>query len=307
MKFLCRYGYVSGLDDIDISISGWMGSQQMSETITEGLMAFQSFYNLDVNGQLDENTMKNMKVPRCTVKDLVKDWAGGQTKIANFNLGERWTKNVLTWRVTKFPGNDLTQDLVIQTLKRAFKIWEKHADLKFYETDVGVGDLEIRWESGDHGDGDPFDKSGGTLAHAFFPRQGRLSGDIHFDDDEFWTLGSYRGINLTQVAVHEIGHSLGLEHSNVRGAIMFPSYEGYRPNLDLHPDDIRGIQTLYGAPLESPGDPVDGEEEWVPDGGGNGGGGKVPGGGGGGSGGGGILTELCRTCGLMWSADFVQA
>ena len=103
-----------------------------------------------------------------------------------------------------------------------------------------MGDIEIRFESGEHGDGDAFDKSGGTLAHAFFPQQGRASGDIHFDDDEFWTLGSFSGINLTQVAVHEIGHSLGLQHTNVRGAIMFPSYEGYRPDLDLAEDDIRG-------------------------------------------------------------------
>jgi len=55
--------------------------------------------------------------------------------------------------------------------------------------------------------------------------------------------------DVRTVLLHELGHVLGLGHSDVTDAVMYASYQGLRHSL--HQDDICGIQELYGTPCSS--------------------------------------------------------
>ncbi|KAJ7320127.1 hypothetical protein JRQ81_019638, partial [Phrynocephalus forsythii] len=137
---------------------------------------------------------------------------------------------------------DMSPKEVDHAIERAWKVWSDVTPLTFTRVNGDSADIEISFTSGSHGDCIPFDGPGQQLAHAFSPAYG---GNVHFDEDEIWTK-DLKGTNLFLVAAHEFGHSLGLHHSDVLGALMFSIYQPVEPqNFKLHRDDTEGIQQLY--------------------------------------------------------------
>ncbi len=112
---------------------------------------------------------------------------------------------------------------------------------------------------GDQIFGRDFDTSTLAITTGFSRGNERTKADIIFNTKNF-TWDSYRGfrpsslpentIDLQRVAIHELGHVLGLDHPNEKGqqvnAIMNSRIS---LNVDtMTADDIEGAQSLYGPP-----------------------------------------------------------
>ena len=256
-RFARQFGYFPN-PQLEAMYPGWHPAlaspprdpRVFDEVLEEAVRLYQGANGLTVTGEVDAATRALMKQPRCGVPDLYQPaqakspGAAPGTIESNFvTSGTRWPNGHLTYSFTNFTG-DLSTAAQRAAVSRAFSRWAAVAGLSFTEVPAGTpANIPVGWFVGAHGDGSAFDGPGNILAHGFAPPIGM----VHFDDAEIWVNGAAPGtIDLESIAVHEIGHALGLAHSPVTAAIMFASFSGGTTKFMLNQDDIDGIRSIYG-------------------------------------------------------------
>jgi len=158
-------------------------------------------------------------------------------------------------------GSPLPLDLIRESIEEALGVWASAIPVHYVEVpDDGLnygqstqfGQIRFKHiyiNGPDPLVGDPIAK-----AQAGFPGTSNNAGDVSYDHSDPWQeAGTIRVPDILGATIHELGHTLGLQHSDDPSANMYWIFTRY-PGLgtgELAQDDLTKIQALYGAGVGS--------------------------------------------------------
>lgn len=194
-------------------------------------------------GKLDYVTHAAISRPHCGVESRPScdDDNSRHKRYAVYN--STWKSYEVTFRVLRYPDKKgLTRMGVDEVVEQAFETWASETNLTFRQVSESA-DINIEFIDANESHIQYF-RNRTIFGYAYMP----LQGGVYFNEDWGWSIrNSSGGKDLFRALMHELGHSLGLAHSNVSGSIMQPVISlRYNPDFKLHSDDVEGIQNLYG-------------------------------------------------------------
>lgn len=254
--YLAHYGYLPN-DELPKKYPEWKPSvaatpedpMTFDDTTTEAVRALQRSLGLAETGVLDAATRVLVKQPRCSVPEGVHSGVDPAEKFALHGDSWGYPNPLINWQTT-LPFGSIPAGLdfgaVHDAISAAVSAWADVTSLDFVE----AGTVTTMWILFD---------SISDPGSATFPSDG---GDVTLALDQPWSLATptpSNKLDLQSIALHEIGHALGLEHSSTASPVpaMFPvlnmGNEVRSPSLE----DETAISALYDTWTRTPGAATD--------------------------------------------------
>lgn len=229
------------------------------------LKLFQAFSGLTETGKLDLATQAKLEVKRCYHEDIRLNMREHKRRFSDSNFGApilavekiasfpeikpdptfsnkpgypyevipcRWGLRDLKFCFVGGPPEYLGTG-AFDAVRSAFGKWNALNIVNFSEVDSQYeAEIRVLWTLGpkfDPNSNDPFYGPGGYAAYTYypFPHLKELCGDVHFDLGDRWTLNpdGGPGLDVETIAIHEIGHSIGIGHCALSNSTMNPVYK----------------------------------------------------------------------------------